>query len=434
MKRTSTTLVAFTLLVVYSAVVAGQDSASNIRIAGKCVDEKGLPVAEATIDLYLNTDSTKSLKTTQTRPDGSFDLGDFPDPELNPGKDVNYRVVGRKAGKAVNYVALLAPAQKANALDLVLGIPAQLKGIVTGPDGSPLQNARVRVAGYPWIDGVHGAITNKSGEYVLEGIPELEHPGFGRQAIPNAPGLPRLFELQPLAGKFLMVDHPELGSIQPKFAQCPATIDVHFNEPAKMTGRIVDGHGTPVAGVKVTARPSQAPAHRVALFRAMNSGISQGTATTDIDGQYAIVLQHSEAVEINVIDQQHFAETVSDVFVHAGESVPVPDIAAIGAAFVTGRIVDVDTDNTVACPKGVRLHVYVMGEGAVTSTRVRPDGTYRLPVLPGTSYAYFSSKTLDELTKTWDVLEHPTPVTAKNYPVTVAADHSIEINFPVKLK
>lgn len=102
MKTTSATLVAFTLLVVYSTIVAGQDSASNIRIAGKCVDEKGLPVAEATIDLYLNSDSTKSLKTTQTRLDGSFDLGDFPDPELNPGKDVNYKVVGRKAGKAVN--------------------------------------------------------------------------------------------------------------------------------------------------------------------------------------------------------------------------------------------------------------------------------------------------------------------------------------------
>ena len=49
------------------------------------------------------------------------------------------------------------------------------------------------------------------------------------------------------------------------------------------------------------------------------------------------------------------------------------------------------------------------------------------------SYVYFSSHSLDELTKTWDVLEHPNPLTAKKYPVTVARDRAVEVNFPVQL-
>ncbi|MFN0052336.1 MAG: TIGR03067 domain-containing protein [Planctomycetales bacterium] len=277
---------------------------------------------------------------------------------------------------------------------------------------------------------MHGAITSEAGEYVLERLPTLKHPGFGRKAIPN---VPRAFELIPMAGKFLLVEHPDLGSIQPMFAECPGTIDVHFDEPAKIAGRVVDEQGMPVAGVKVTVRPSQSPVHREALVRTMTSGFSQGTATTDAEGRYSMLIQHSGAVEIDVIDQRYFAKTVSDVFVRAGEVLPLPDIAAVGPAFVSGRIVDVDTDKTVACPRGMRLRAYVMGEGSLTSIRVRPDGTYRLPVLPGTSYVYFSANSLDELTKTWDVLEHPNPLTAKNYPVNVVGNRTVEVNIPVRL-
>ncbi|MFN0052337.1 MAG: SecDF P1 head subdomain-containing protein [Planctomycetales bacterium] len=64
------------------AFVPGRDSATSIRIAGKCVDENGMPVEGATIELFSNATSSKSLKQTRSQPDGAFDLGEFPDPEL----------------------------------------------------------------------------------------------------------------------------------------------------------------------------------------------------------------------------------------------------------------------------------------------------------------------------------------------------------------
>lgn len=102
---------------------------------------------------------------------------------------------------------------------------------------------------------------------------------------------------------------------------------------------------------------------------------------------------------------------------------------------VVGRIVDVDTGNTVACPAGARLRVYSMGDGPVGSVVVQPDGTYRLPVLPGTTFVYFSlaPDSLRVLTTIWDVLDHPNPLTAKKYPVEAESNKEVEVNFPVKM-
>jgi hypothetical protein len=38
-----------------------------------------------------------------------------------------------------------------------------------------------------------------------------------------------------------------------------------------------------------------------------------------------------------------------------------------------------------------------------------------------------------ELTKLWDVLDHPNPLTAKQYPVEADRNKEVEVNFPVKM-
>lgn len=413
--------------------------ANTIYISGKCLDEDGSPIRQASVELFLNADANQSLHTRQTSEDGTFDFGTFPDPETTAGSDANYIVVAHKAGKAVNYVPVLSPLQKASELKIILGVPGTLKGAIIGPGGSPLSGVRIRAAGYPWMEGVHGAVTNNAGEYVLDGIPVLEHAGFGRLANPQTPGG---FELNPKSGRFLIVEHPDFGSLQPMYAECPGTIDVKLQEPARLVGRVLDKDGKPVPGIEVSARPSRARADRASLVRALLSGFSQGKTTTDAEGHYSISVQYTGPVEIGIKAQKHFARTVPSVVVTAGKVKSVPDISAVRPGFVSGRIVDVDTDKTVACPTGVRLRVYVMGDGPLTSTLVRRDGTYRLPVLPGTSYVYFSSHSLHELARSWDVLEHPNPLTAKTFPVEVAtvpeesdaADNKeTEVNFPVRM-
>lgn len=403
---------------------------TEFRIAGKCVDESDKPIENAVVDLYEN-DRLK-FKSLRTGADGAFDFGTVPDPELSASGFVHYVVVGRATGKAVGAASPFGYSGKSNDLKIVLGAPGQLKGKVTGPDGSPVSGARVSTAGLPWIDGVHGAITNAAGEYVLDSIPLLKHPGVSRR---RGPGFPKEGIMVPSAQQYMIVKHPSFGFFQPGYAECPATVDVTLNEPAIVTGRVVDEQGRPIAGIKVSARASQSPVHRHIVFLSQLRGVSHGSSDTNANGEYSIMLQYSGPIDLTFNGQKHMAQTVNEVFVTNGETVDAPEVTAVEPAYVVGRIVDVDTDKTVACPTGVRVRVYSMGNGPVGTVIVQPNGTFRLPVLPGATFVYFSvaPDSLRELTELWDVLDHPNPLTARRFPVEAERSKEVEVNFPVKV-
>lgn len=403
---------------------------SQFRIAGKCVDENDKPIENAVIELYEN-DRLK-FKSLKTGADGAFDFGTVPDPELSANGYVHYVVVGRATGKAIGAASPFGYSGKSNELKIELGAPGQLKGKVTGPDGSPVSGARVSTAGLPWIDGVHGATTNADGEYVLDSIPLLAHPGMSRR---RGPGFPKEGIVVPKAQRYLIVQHTSFGLFQPGYAECPATVDVTLDEPSIVTGRVVDEQGRPITGIKVSARASQNPVHRHAVSLSQLRGVSHGSSDTNADGEYSIMLQYAGPIDLTFNGSKHLAKTVNDVFVYTGETVDAHEVIAVEPAYVIGRIIDVDTDKTVACPTDVRLRVYSMGNGPVGSVVVQPDGTYRLPVLPGTTFVYFSiaPDSMRELTKLWDVLDHPNPLTAKQYPVEADRNKEVEVNFPVKV-
>lgn len=403
---------------------------AEIRIAGKCIDESGRPIENAIIELYEN-DRLK-FKPITTGADGAFDFGTVPDPELSMDSYVHYLVVGRATGKAIGAAVPFGYSGKSSELKIELGAPGQLKGKITGPDGLPVSGAKVSTAGLPWIDGVHGATTNANGEYVLDAMPLLEHPGMSRL---RGPGLPKEGTMIPVAQQYMIVQHPSYGLFQPGYAECPATVDVTLDEPAIVKGRVVDEQGKPIAGIKVSASHSKDPTHRHLVAQSQLRGMSHGSAETNADGEYSIMLQYSGPIELTFGGATHFAKSVNDVVVASGETVDAPEVTAVEPAYVVGRIVDVDTDKTVACPPGVRLRVYSMGDGPVGSVIVQPDGTFRLPVLPGKTFVYFSiaPDSMRELTKLWDVLDHPNPLTAKQYPVEADRNKEVEVNFPVKV-
>lgn len=180
----------------------------------------------------------------------------------------------RATGKAIGAASPFGYSGKSNDLKIVLGAPGQLKGKVTGPDGSPVSGARVSTAGLPWIDGVHGAITNEAGEYVLDSVPVLEHPGMSRRL---GPGFPKEGIKVPKAQQYMIVRHPSFGLFQPGYAECPATVDVTLDEPSIVTGRVVDEQGKPIAGIKVSARASQNPVHRHVVSLSQLRGVSHGS-------------------------------------------------------------------------------------------------------------------------------------------------------------
>lgn len=76
-----------------------------------------------------------------------------------------------------------------------------------------------------------------------------------------------------------------------------------------------------------------------------------------------------------------------------------------------------------------------MGNGPVGSVIIQPDGTFQLPVLPGTTFVYFSiaPDSMRQRTKLWDVLDHPNPLTATQHPIESDRSQEVEVNFPVKV-
>lgn len=269
---------------------------SGFRIAGKCVDESDKPIENAVVELYEN-DRIK-FNSLQTGADGTFDLGAVPDPELSANGYVHYVVVGRAKGKAIGTALPFGYSGKSNDLKIVLSAAGQLKGKLTGPDGLPVSGARVNVAGIPWIDGVHGATTNASGEYVLDAVPVLEHPGMIRRRRGRFQN-----EAVPRAQRYLVVNHPSFGIFQPAYAECPATVDVTLDQPAIVAGRVVDEQGRPIAGMKVSARVSQNPVHRHVVAQSQLLGVSHGSSDTNPDGKYSIMRQYGDRSSSHSIGQ-----------------------------------------------------------------------------------------------------------------------------------
>lgn len=229
-------------------------------VSGRVEDPEGRPVAGAEILLRAPVASLAEVHPATTSDlEGRFRLRALP-PDGLPD------VSARAPGFAPTPRLILVSSEGADT-EVVLRFPGpggELVARVTGPDGAPLAGARVLFGderefsqfttpeGFQaWRWSTRTTATDDEGRFAMAGLPT------GRRALQV-----RAAGCAPWRGEAEV------------FAGRTATVDVRLDSAARLSGRVVDGDGEPVAGVEVTAAGGHA--------------FAGAWAHTDADGRFAM--------------------------------------------------------------------------------------------------------------------------------------------------
>lgn len=205
------------LVVAPGAVAGGVDLElmPNARIAGRVVDGRGDPVADATVRCAAGECAAA------TSADGRFAI------DVPPGRATLRAAAGDRVSRDFA-VRGIEPGAEIDGVELVVDRPARIAGTVVDRRGAPV--ARGAVAA--WRGGaVVGRAEVAGGAFSLAGLPAgtvalvASAPGHG-------PSAPRAVDLSP-------------GE--------EARVALVLAAPARIAGRVVDPAGHPVAGARVVA-------------------------------------------------------------------------------------------------------------------------------------------------------------------------------------
>lgn len=204
------------------------------RIAGRVRDERGEPVAGATVFASHRQaeqgfgGARRRGGATRTDAEGRFTL------EALDAGHLRLTVLAEGFLPAVEEVEV-APGGEARELVLTLSVGSVLEGTVRNEGSAPVAGARVQVAGH----GVPGgaamaepptATSGEGGAYRLSGVAAGERP--------------------------VVVEHPDYAPGR-RVVQVEAGhnhLDLELRRGAEVAGRVVTEEGAPVAGVRVTLR------------------------------------------------------------------------------------------------------------------------------------------------------------------------------------
>jgi protocatechuate 3,4-dioxygenase beta subunit len=227
----------------------------------------------------LNETTDERQLQTKTGQDGRFTFAELP---LNI--DASVRARPEKLCDVVKPAAI----EKAGVMDLgdLIAVPGgSIAGTVLGPTGAPVKNCTVGTwahdgnspAGFIRIRGMkdadtRSATTNASGQYRIDGVPEGEcSVGVTSEEHPN----------------------DTRNGVRVRTNEVTWETDFKLATGASIAGVVRDSEGHPMAGVPVTASPSE-----MFIDLAEGSGQSARKATTGADGRF--VLQGLRAEPCNV--------------------------------------------------------------------------------------------------------------------------------------
>ena len=119
-------------------------------------------------------------------------------------------------------------------------------------------------------------------------------------------------------------------------AEEPPRVIVQLNLGGRMTGRVVDGAGQPVAGAKVRTRPFGAIDNPITKLFPMPYRITRSEVITNARGQFTMSLLHPGAYQLRVAAPSFCSGLVTRVEVRLGESINVGDLEIVRGCQVSG--------------------------------------------------------------------------------------------------
>lgn len=398
-------------------------SGRKITIRGKCVDDDGKPVANATVRVLKDAFPIATVGNTVRGPvavvaeiksdaSGEFVFNDVmtPPAEPHPLRQRQLYIVataeGRASAVAQTWRMNDAP-DGPNELNLgdsdepeerfILSNERQtVSGVVTDPAGQPVAGARVFMGtgfGNPF-PGMWSAVTDRAGRYTIgdlerwmETVVDVsdQHDGSATMTTRNTAAVfnSRIFAL-----------HPQYAITAETVGEVPKTVDIRLKPAAIVEGQVVDhATGKPASAAAVFAR-----------------GIGRdeiALATTDTNGRYRFQLL-KDHYNIWVEAEDRIAPVLKAVPALPDNPVANADIQLMRGGSVVGTVIDDATNRPLAGSKDKTYLVAHYGPACVRTemvfqrvgapdlsigvqqqTRVNPDGTFRLRVAPGHNAVFF---------------------------------------------
>ena len=346
----------------------------KITVRGVCVDQHSTPLFEVRVRIFRypsRIDAPVLIADLRTDTKGEFIARDVETVvDRSPLGGMGDLFVAATADRRVSAIKRIDREEDDVELKLVLSDDAgTLSGRVTDAAGRPLRGATVCLPGayqQPLPD-VQSAVTDEDGHYEIN---DLKRWKAGDTAGPN----------RVMASANFLVHHPDYPLTRATNAAVPQTVNVTLLPAAVAEGTVIDAvTNRPLANVIVSAQG------------VARSGWLQ--TRTDAQGRYRLNLA-KDHYNIWADAEDRIAIAVKALAVEPGKTVSGADIKLVRGAFVTGTVIDAATNEPVV-PAGDRApRVAHYGPArprtgaAVTSTKVHPDGTYRLRVAPGTNSIY----------------------------------------------
>lgn len=310
------------------------------RIRGIVLDPQGRPVENAQIraDRTAQSWGFGRPSTNRTDSEGRFTVSD-----VEPGE---ITVMAWAEGYLRDAMVHLdvAPGGRIDGVEITLHPGATVSGQVTGPDGEPLIQARVHLVRQdsPRSPGDGMELTDGDGRYRLDGIATGPQT-FGAHHGDHPPTV-RDLEVRPGENR----------------------LDFRLETGSRVSGRVLDSGGSPVAGVAVRLQPLSHAESRQEISRSDGSFALLGVP----DGAYRMYGSHRELGETSL----------EEPLTLRGDDLSGIELRYEGGSTIRGRILGLNLDELAA----IRVRSFSdTGRGQWT----RPDyeGNFVLEgVAPGT--------------------------------------------------
>jgi len=350
-----------------SAVVA-EAGTEKLIFSGRVVDNNGIPVAAAEVLYSIKFNPSESV--TRTEVDGTFRF-EFLRPELKRWDRVS--IVAMHPDHAIGWQSLQP--QSTTDVEIQLTTPGIISGKIMNEADEPIQNAEARIQylfSANWRPGVRGggvglgideipsppAKTDTNGLFVLRGLPEnvktnleIKGPGYAQEMHFQVP-----------------VDTKGL--------------EFRLKPEGRIEGRLTYANtGAPVKDASVA-------------LQGIHPTTGWGRANVDANGNY--FLKNLPAgmynLYLNEGPEGWTAVAKELIRVTEGQTVSQIDLTLVRGGFITGRVIDQDTNEPIV-NHHISFHDAARPESqaAVHGTETDETGGYRFRAAPGRAKVYTSA-------------------------------------------
>lgn len=353
--------------------------AKKIRVNGLCQNQHSEPIAGARVRVFRQkaySDPLELVADVRTDEDGKYSV-----PDVETLRDASDRggmtdliVVATATGHASASNALKDIAEGWSSLVLADN-PSKLSGVVTDEQGQPLAGVAVflPIYGSDPIDGFVSSVTDEQGRYAIGDLKSW-NPKDTETFDPKT-GITTV-----CTGCNFSLQHPDYALTRATYTAIPQEVNVKMQPPAIVEGRVIDQvTGQPLTNVEVAAQ-----------------GVTDHgwyTTRTDERGHYRFLMT-KDYYNVWAEADDRMPIALKALLAEPGKSVKDADIPMVRGGYVVGSILDRFSGQPIRVPLGSEMRVAHYGPArpttgaAVTSTLVKPDGSFRLHVAPGRNYVY----------------------------------------------